>query len=143
MKNILVVDDAEKKVKKLRELLGELDPAGEKYNLVVPITPRPNSEGAYDDKGTIYSFLDTQGLNDISVIFQEHNLSNVKGHELVPVYREREYRGPIISFTASDWSWYQKLSFASTDLALGFTAVFPWGDKFKEEQLEFLRENLP
>ncbi|MFH1133766.1 MAG: hypothetical protein V1735_04695 [Nanoarchaeota archaeon] len=139
MSKVLIVDDSVSKVGTLFALFRELD-SGKRYELVTAIEPRAEC-GDHDDRGTVLRFLDAGGLEDVVAIFQDKNLSGVEGHELAREYLRRGFQGPIIQFTASDWNWYQ--ADARFQLNLGYTAVFPWGEDVRPEQVRFMLEHFP
>jgi hypothetical protein len=141
MARILLVDDRIEKVNKLQELLDILDSTGSQHTIITPITPRSRGDPSQDDKLTVINFLDQGGLENIDIIFQDHSLGNgFDGRRLIKHYEDKGYTGPIVSYTAYDWSKHRKDT--STDFGAGCTHIFPWGDKFEKEQLELLREIL-
>lgn len=144
MARILLVDDQESKVDKLQELVSKLDPLGHNHTLITPITPRESGNIDHDDHVTVLDFLNRTGIKNIDIIFQDINLGRgFEGKELIPEYRARGYRGPIIAYTATKFE-----SLAIYELtekghqAQGFTSTFPWGDKLEAEQIEFMRDLL-
>lgn len=141
MKRILVVDDLEMKVARLRQIFSIVDPEG-RYEFVLPITPRATETGTCDDGATVLGFLSREGgrIKEFSIIFQDKNLAQIKGADLIPQYRKHGYEGPIILYTASPWSWYQE--HAPFDKQQGFTDVFPWGEELEREQVAFIRRYL-
>src|SRR5574341_1685150 len=137
MKKILVVDDLKTKTDTLADLVKKLDPEGKNFELVMPITPRTSEQDCADESRIIDSLNGTPDLNIYAAIIQDKNLGDCKGYELLREYRKRNYKGPIILFTASDWSWYK--DDAKHDIARGFTDVFPWNTS-EQEQLDFLKK---
>ena len=137
MTKILIVDDQKNKVDTLVSLIQKIG----QIEIVTPIIPR-QIRGYFPDKETVMQFLaQTPDLSVFAAIFQDRNLGDCYGEDLLPIYRGRGYKGPIIAFTASDWEKYKE--YIESDKRNGFKDVFPWGKGTNEqEQLEFLRKYL-
>ncbi len=135
MKEILVVDDSKQKIEKLSELIRKFDA---NRNLCKITAPELKYERE-DNREKVIQFLDSLAdINIFAVIFQDKN-AGFYGPAFLDEYKRRGYKGSIIMFTASDWSWYKED--AKHDIERGFTDVFPWNTP-EQEQLSFLRKYL-